>query len=232
MSAADRERHFEPGLFSFLRDLAANNDRAWFEANKARWEADARGPALRFITDFGPLLVKISPHFRADPRPHGGSLFRLHRDIRFAKDKSPYKTHLGLHFRHEKGKDAHTPGFYLHLEPGACFVGLGLWHPDAPTLARLREAVVADPAAWRKAVGGKRFTTSFTVEGERLARVPRGYAADHPLADVLLLKDYTAMAPLTAREITAPGFLPRFAKLCADGAPFMAWQCRALGLDY
>jgi uncharacterized protein (TIGR02453 family) len=107
-----------------------------------------------------------------------------------------------------------------------------LWHPDAPTLARLREAVVADPAAWRRAVGGKRFTAAFTVEGGMLARVPRGYAADHPLADVLRLKDYTAMASLTAREITAPGFLARFAKMCADGAPFMAWQCRALGLDF
>lgn len=232
MGGKPTDRHFGPELFRFLRDLAANNDRDWFESERVRFESDARQPALRFITDFGPLLVKVSPHFRADPRPQGGSLFRLHRDIRFAKDKSPYKTHLGLHFRHEKGKDAHTPGYYLHLEPGACFMGLGLWHPDGPTLARLREAVVADPAAWRKAVGGKRFTATFTVEGEMLARVPRGYDAAHPLADVLRLKDYTAMAPLTAKDITAAGFLERFAGLCADGAPFIAWQCRALGLEF
>lgn len=232
MKAAGAERHFGPDLFRFLKDLEANNDRDWFEENRERFEAQARRPALRFITDFGPLLVKVSPHFRADPRPQGGSLFRIHRDIRFARDKSPYKTHLGLHFRHEKGKDAHTPGFYLHLEPGSSFVGLGLWRPDAPTLARLREAVVADPAAWRKATEGKRFTRTFTVEGEMLARVPRGWAPDHPLADVLRLKDYTAMAPLTSRDITAPGFLARFAAMCADGAPFMAWQCRALDLDF
>lgn len=225
-------RHFGPDLFAFLRDLAANNDRDWFEAQRPRWEASARGPALQFIIDFGPRLARISPHFRADPRPQGGSLFRLNRDIRFSKDKSPYKTHLGLHFRHEMGKDAHTPGFYLHLEPGVSFVGLGLWHPDAPTLARLREAVVADPAAWRKAVGGRRFTSVFTVEGEELTRVPRGYDPAHPLADVLRLKDYTAMAPLTAKQITAPGFLAEFADLCARGAPFMAWQCRALDLPY
>lgn len=232
MSPAAAQRHFDQELFRFLRDLQANNDRAWFEANKPRYEEHVRAAALRFIVDFGPHLDRISPHFRADPRPQGGSLFRIHRDIRFAKDKSPYKTHIGLHFRHEKGKDAHTPGFYLHLEPGASFVGLGLWHPDAPTLARLREAVVADPAAWKKATGGKRFTAAFTVEGEMLARVPRGYDAAHPLADVLRLKDYTAMAPLTGKEITAPGFLAVFARLCADGAPFMAWQCRALGLEY
>jgi len=225
-------RHFDPALFAFLRDLAANNDRAWFEEQRPRYETAVRGPALAFIVDFGPHLVKISPHFRADPRPQGGPLFRIHRDVRFAKDKSPYKTHIGLHFRHEMGKDAHTPGFYLHLEPGGSFVGLGLWHPDNPTLARLREAVVADPAAWRRAVGGKRFTAAFTVSGDELTRVPRGYDPAHPLADVLRLKDYTAFAPLTVRQVTGTGFLEAFAALCRDGAPFMAWQCRALGLPF
>ena len=232
MSPSRPDRHFESALFRFLVDLKANNDRDWFDEQKPRYEAEVRQPALRFIVDFGPHLVKVSPHFRADPRPQGGSLFRIHRDIRFAKDKSPYKTHIGLHFRHEKGKDAHTPGFYLHLEPGASFIGLGLWHPDGPTLKLLREAVVADPAAWRKAVGGRRFKAAFTVSGDELARVPRGYDPEHPLADVLRLKDYTAFAPLANRDITAPGFLPRFAGLCADGAPFMAWQCRALGLEF
>jgi len=225
-------RHFDPALFAFLRDLQANNDRAWFEAGRERYESVVRGPALRFIVDFGPHLLGISPSFRADPRPQGGSLFRIHRDIRFAKDKSPYKTHIGLHFRHERGKDAHTPGFYLHLEPGGSFVGLGLWRPDNPTLARLREAVIADPAAWRRAVGGKRFTAAFTVSGDELARVPRGYDPAHPLSDVLRLKDYTAFAPLTARQVTGAGFLEEFAGLCRDGAPFMAWQCKALGLPF
>jgi uncharacterized protein (TIGR02453 family) len=225
-------RHFDPALFAFLRDLQVNNDRAWFEAERERYESAVRGPALRFITDFGPHLLAISPHFRADPRPQGGSLFRIYRDIRFAKDKSPYKTHIGLHFRHERGKDAHTPGFYLHLEPGGSFVGLGLWHPDNPTLAKLREAVVSDPAAWRRAVGGRRFTASFTVSGDELVRVPRGYDPAHPLSDVLRLKDYTAFAPLTVKQITGPGFLEAFAGLCRDGAPFMVWQCKALDLPF
>jgi uncharacterized protein (TIGR02453 family) len=225
-------RHFDPALFAFLRDLTANNDREWFAEQRPRYESAVRGPALAFIVDFGAPLVGISPHFRADPRPQGGSLFRIHRDIRFATDKSPYKTHIGLHFRHEQGQDAHTPGFYLHLEPGGSFVGLGLWHPDNPTLARLRAAVVADPAAWRRAVGARRFTAAFKVEGDELVRVPRGFDPDHPLSDVLRLKDYTAIAPLTARQVTGAGFLETFAGLCRDGAPFMAWQCRALGLPF
>lgn len=224
--------HFDADLFAFLRDLRDNNDRAWFEENRDRYLASVRDPALRFIVDFGEHLARLSPHFRADPRPNGGSMFRMHRDIRFSRDKSPYKTAVGLHFRHVAGKDAHTPGFYLHLEPRACFVGVGLWHPDTPTLAKLREAVVADPAAWKKAVGGKRFNGVFTVEGEELVRVPRGYDPNHPLADVLRLKDYTAMAPVSAKQVTGAGFLDTFAGMCADATPFMAWQCRALGVPF
>ena len=82
----------------------------------------------------------------ADPRPSGGSLFRIYRDTRFSKDKSPYKTHAGMYFPVRGGKDVHTPGFYLHLEPGACFAAAGLWHPDAAALAKVREAIVARPA--------------------------------------------------------------------------------------
>lgn len=230
--AGPADRHFAPDLFAFLNDLKANNDREWFEAQRERYESSVRGPALKFIVDFGPLLLRVSPHFRADPRPQGGSLFRIHRDIRFAKDKSPYKTHIGLHFRHEQGRDAHTPGFYLHLEPGASFVGLGLWHPDRPTLTRLRDAVVADPAAWRRAAGGKRFAASFAVSGDEAVRVPAGYDAEHPLADVLRLKDYTAFAPLSSRQVTGAGFLEVFADLCRAGSPFLAWQCRALDLPF
>ena len=224
--------YFQADLFTFLRDLAANNDRAWFEENRDRYQSVVREPALRFIVDFGEHLGRISPHFRADPRPQGGSLFRINRDIRFSHDKSPYKTHIGLHFRHAAGKDAHTPGFYLHLQPRESFVGVGLWHPDAPALAKLREAVVGDPTAWKKAAQGKRFTTAFTVTGDELVRVPRGYDPNHPLADVLRLKDYTALTSVTAKQVTGAGFLGEFAKLCADAAPFMEWQCRALGVPF
>jgi len=87
---------FSPAIFRFLADLSAHNERAWFQANKERYERDARQPALQFIVAFGPLLGLISPHFEADPRPAGGSLFRIHRDVRFSRDKSPYKEHIGI----------------------------------------------------------------------------------------------------------------------------------------
>ena len=135
---------FEPSLFKYLRDLKNNNERPWFKANKARYEEELRGPMLRFIEDFAPHLEKISVHFLADARPVGGSLFRIYRDTRFAKDKTPYKTHAGAHFRHVRAKDVHAPGFYLHMEPGNVFMGAGIWHPDNPTLGKIREAIVAD----------------------------------------------------------------------------------------
>ena len=224
--------HFTPALFKFMRELAANNERDWFNANKDRYLKDLRDPALQFVVDFGARLVKISPHFLADPRPNGGALFRIYRDIRFSKDKRPYKDHTGLHFRHEAGKNAHTPGFYLHLQPGNCFVGVGLWRPDNPTLKLIRDAVVADPGRWKKAVGGKAFRTDFTVSGDSLKRPPKGYDPDHPLIDVLKMKDFTAFAPLTQKQVTAPGFVDEFARRCKAGGSLVKFVCEAIDQPY
>ena len=115
--------------FEFLRDIAVHNDRDWFNANKQRYHDDVRDPLLRFVEGFAPRLAKINKNMLADPRPVGGSLFRIYRDTRFAKDKSPYKTHAGITFRHVDGRDVHGPIFYLHLEPGSVFAAAGLWHP-------------------------------------------------------------------------------------------------------
>ena len=95
--------HFTPALFEFLADLAENNRREWFQANKDRYETHVKDALLDFVSDFGERLTGISPHMVADPRPSGGSMFRIYRDVRFSKDKSPYKTNAGVHFRHEVG---------------------------------------------------------------------------------------------------------------------------------
>ena len=104
MAKTTSQVSFGPELFAFLAELELNNNREWFGANRHRYEEHLLEPALAFIEDFAPRLQKISPHFRADARPSGGSLFRIYRDTRFSKDKSPYKTHVGLHFRHERAK--------------------------------------------------------------------------------------------------------------------------------
>ena len=225
-------RVFSPDLFRFLRDLAENNDRKWFDAHRERYETVLLDPSLEFITGFGPLLHQISPQFNAIPRRVGGSLFRIHRDVRFSKDKSPYKTHVGIHFRHSRHKDAHAPGFYLHLQPRNCFAGMGIWRPDGSSLKKIREAISAKPAAWRKATGGKAFTQRLELAGESLTRPPRGFDPEHPLIDDLKRKSFIAVATLTHREVLAADFLKSYAGLCRRGAPLVRFLCDALGLEF
>jgi uncharacterized protein (TIGR02453 family) len=224
--------YFTPATFSFLKDLSKNNRRDWFERNRSRYEEGVKDPAVRFITDFGPHLRKISTNFRADPRPVGGSLFRIHRDVRFAKDKSPYKTHTGIHFRHFDAGDAHAPGFYLHIEPGEVFVGVGIWHPDTPALEKIRMRVVEEAAEWKRVTRGKGFASRFELSGESLSRPPRGFAPDHPLIEDLKRKDFIGVARLTERDLTSDAFLKDFASLCRAGGPLNRFICGALGIPY
>jgi len=226
------EHPFRPALFRFLTELKKNNERAWFKENKGRYEDVARGPAMEFIAAVAPGLARVSRHVRADARPVGGSLFRIHRDVRFAKDKSPYKTHVGIHFRHAAAKDAHAPGYYLHLEPRQVFFGCGIWHPDAQTARRIREAIVADPGGWKKAVHARRFTNRFELAGDFLERPPRDFDPDHALIEDLKRKDFIAVRNLKQGDVTPADFHRDFVKLYADGAPLMSFLCRALELPF
>lgn len=223
---------FQSSLFRFLRDLAKQNDRAWFQANKQRYDEEVKLPALQFIAAFAKPLEKLSPHLVADPRPSGGSLFRIHRDVRFSKDKSPYKTHTGIHFRHEAAKDAYAPGLYLHLEPGNVFVGAGIWHPDGPTTAAIRDAIVDDPAAWKKAVGGRAFRDTWTLDGETLKRAPRGYDPEHPFALDLKRKSFIAVAHLTEQDACTDGLGTRLARDWKKAGPLLRFVTNALDLPF
>lgn len=224
--------HFSPALFRFVEELKANNNRPWFEANKARYEDEVKHPALSFISDFGPHLKKITKSFSADPRPVGGSLFRIYRDTRFGHDKSPYKTHIGIHFRHRDAKDAHAPGFYLHLDPAGCFAGIGIWRPDAPALAKLRAALVAKPKVWQKVIASEPFAGRYRLAGDSLKRPPKGFDPEHPLIEDLKRTDFVAVAELSPKEICRPGFLETYAELSAAGAPFVKFLCQALEVEW
>lgn len=226
MSTSTEAASFDPTLFGFLADLAKHNDREWFTANKARYEADVLEPALAFVEDFGYRLPAISSHMRAVPSRTGGSLFRIYRDTRFSKDKTPYKTAVGIHFKHERAKDVQAPGFYLHLAPGEVFAGAGIWHPDMPTLTAIREAMVAQPRRWSEVTAG------IEVVGNALKRVPTGFDRDHPLAEDLKRKDFAAYAKLSEAEATAPGFLDTYVRACEEAAPLMRFLCGALSLEF
>ena len=230
--AQTKEASFGPGLFSFLTDLRANNNREWFAANKHRYEEDVLEPALAFVDAFAPRLERISPHFRADARPSGRSLFRIYRDTRFSKDKSPYKTNVGIHFRHERAKDTPAPSYYLHIGPGEVFAGAGVWHPPTEAATRIREAIVAAPGQWKRATRSDAFAKRFTLGGDELKRVPRWADPEHPLADDLRRKDFFASTRLAADDVIGPGFVDEYARVCRATAPLQRFLCGALDVPY
>ena len=231
-TAMARRAHFNSDLFEFLTELKKNNDREWFQANKNRFKKVVQEPLLQFISDFSDPLHEISPNFVADPRPSGGSMFRIYRDVRFSKDKSPYKTHAAAQFRHREGKDAHTPCYYLHLEPGSVFVGAGLWHPPGPALGKIRQAIVDAPDAWTAITRDASFKRKYSLEGDSLKRPPRGFDPDHPLVEDLKRKDFICSRSFTEKQATSPSFLNRFTDVCRETAPLGKYITEAVGHDF
>jgi uncharacterized protein (TIGR02453 family) len=226
------ERLFSRELFTFLDELAAHNEREWFKEHKQRYVEFVQEPALAFILDVTPGLRRISSQIRADALPVGGSLFRIQRDTRFSKDKTPYKTHTGIQFRHAAGADVHAPGFYLHLQPGEVFAVAGIWRPDGAAARKIRSAIVEDPAGWKRAAHGKAFAASYALTGDTLKRPPTGFPTDGPFAADLMRKDFYGEAKLSENAVTAPGFVQEYVRLCRTAAPFMRFLCRALELPF
>lgn len=224
--------HFGQELFGFLRDLRQNNHREWFHANKKRYENDVRDPMLAFISDFAPRLRAITPHLRADSRPIGGSLFRIYRDVRFSKNKAPYKTHVAAQFRHKSGKDVHAPGFYLHLEPDNVLCGVGIWQPPREPLAQIREAIVERERDYRRILASAELTAVFEPDGESLKRAPRGFDPEHPLIADLKRKNHTLFATFTEADAVAGDFLDRYTEHCRLAAPYMQFLAEALGIEW
>jgi uncharacterized protein (TIGR02453 family) len=226
------DRYFSKQTFDFLAALAENNNREWFDAHQQDYEDVVRTPALAFISDMADEMPAISPHFRALSKKVGGSLMRIHRDIRFGKDKTPYKTNIGIQFRHEVGKDIHAPGYYVHIEPDGCFVGVGLWRPDADALFKIREAILKNGDAWVAARDDKTFGKHFSLEGDALANAPRGYAKDHPLVEDLKRKDFISLAELREATVTSKKFRPQVVEHFTQAAPYMRFLCKALALKF
>ncbi|MCU7811109.1 MAG: DUF2461 domain-containing protein [Candidatus Thiodiazotropha sp. (ex Notomyrtea botanica)] len=223
---------FPTQALPFLTDLSRNNEREWFNSNKDRYEQFVREPALAFIEEMSPKLNKVSDQFSAIAKKTGGSLMRVYRDIRYSKDKTPYKTNIGIQFRHILGKDVHAPGFYLHIEPGECFIGAGIWHPESKTLAKIRDFITDNPAAWQAALVHKPFHRNFELVGDSLKRPPRGYPADHPLIEDLKRKDFIALKSFDCSKIESANFTDFVIKGFADAAPLMRYLCTAVEVNY
>ena len=229
---AKRSGPFGPGLMKFLRDLDRNNNRDWFEKNKPRYEDDVREPALEFIRAMTPQIERISPHLTVSDRKVGGSMMRIYRDVRFSLDKRPYKTNLGIQFRHEAGKDVHAPGLYFHVDPETVFLGAGMWRPDGPSLTAVRRAIDDDPKGWKRIRDGKRFSAMWKLSGDSLKRPPRGYAADHPMLEDLKRKDFIAVCDLTEKDVIRTDLVKFVGERFGRSRDFLAWLADAIDLPF
>lgn len=227
-----KNSYFSRSTTRFLSELSDNNNREWFAENKHQYESAVLDPALQFIGSMAEPLAKIAPEFRAVAKRSGGSLMRVYRDTRFGNDKTPYKTNIGIQFRHKLGKDVHAPGYYVHIEPANVFIGVGVWRPASPMLAAIRDHIVEDPEVWRKLSRQKRFTSRFRLSGDCLKRAPRGFDENHPLIDDLKRKDFIAVRELSPGAAASPDFrdvvLDTFR--AADG--FMRFLCAANNISF
>jgi len=224
---------FPQDLFDFLGELSKNNNREWFNANKDRYRESVVEPVTMFIIGMGKHLPEISKGFIADPRPSGGSMFRIYRDIRFSKDKRPYKENIGCQFRHVAGKDAHAPGFYVHIEPGNILVGGGIWTPPAAVLDKIRSAIAGNPKAWEKVITCKKMKQGFfDIKGESLKRAPAGYDPNHPFIKDLKRKSFFWMHSVKPSLATKPEFVEITHDAFKGVSPLMRFITDSLGLTF
>ena len=224
--------YFGAQTLRFFADLERHNERAWFHANKARYEEHVRQPFLRLIADLAEPLRAISPHMLAEPKNVGGSLYRIQRDTRYRSDKTPYKTWAGARFAHVRGREVPAPVFYLHLQPGRSFLGGGLWHPESPVQRRIREFIVDNPDAWTRAVHSPAFRRRFAMDGDSLVRAPRGFDPQHPLLEDLKRKDFVASQALDDAQVTGPRLRQQVLAGFAAAAPLLDYLCAALDLEF
>jgi uncharacterized protein (TIGR02453 family) len=225
---------FQPGLFRFFSQLKRRNTKAWFEQHRAVYDLEVKAPLQALIEEMDVRLAAFAPEIVGDPRR---SAFRIHRDVRFSKDKSPYKTHAACWFYHRDagrgvgGEAEGGAGFYLHLEPGDSRIGAGIWMPPRPSLQRIREAIIEEQDAFEAIVRRPAFRRRFgTLDDDgMLKRMPRGFAEDHPAAGWLRHQSFTVGRALTDAEVLSPQLPRALARDFTALTPFIRWLNRALG---
>jgi uncharacterized protein (TIGR02453 family) len=226
---------FGPRAFTFLRGLARNNKKEWFEAHRDDYETQVRAPMRVLVDEIDAVLGDIAPEMRGDAKK---SVFRIHRDIRFSSDKSPYKTHIAAWFFHQDagsgvGREAHGgAGYYIHVEPGACMFGGGIWMPPKFALDRIRDQIVEDGATFEKLVTAPAFKRRFGALSTEalLTRTPRGYDAAHPHEKWLRYKSFTAGKKLSDTAVSSRKLLSAMRSDIAAMLPFVRWLNGAIGL--
>jgi len=221
---------FPADLFQFFTDLEGNNNRDWFNAAKERYAETVVQPMSEFISAMQPRLKAISSNYIADPKPYGGSMFRIYRDARFSRDKTPYKTHAACQFRHNAGSDAHAPGFYVHLGTEGLLFGGGIWQPPAPQLNKIRDFIADNARSWARIKNAPKTLELGGIRGESLVRPPRGFNAEHVHIEDLKRKSFYVMAEAAPSAALVPGFIDQVADAFNRAAPLNRFICDALDL--
>ena len=228
--------HFGTEALAFLRGLARHNAKPWFEAHRGDYEQHVKQPMADLVEEMDLRMARFAPEMVGDPKR---SMFRLYRDIRFSRDKSPYKTHAACWFFHQGGtakvgREAHGggAGFYFHLQPGASFVGGGCWMPPRPALQKFRAAIAGDRRGFERVVLAPSLRRRFgdLSEEEMLKRVPRGYGEDHPAARWLRHQSFTAGRPLTDALVTGARLTAILEADYRTLLPLVRWLNGTLGL--
>ncbi len=218
--------------FDFLEELRANNRRDWFVNQKERYNEVVLNPAVELCSRLVKPLGKRAPDLVVVPKRFGGSIMRIYRDTRFGKDKTPFKTNLGISIRHQSSTDLHAPGVYLHIEPRNCFLGCGSWKPDRASLGAIRQRIDSKPALWkrtRKSVG-KEFP--FTISGETLKRGPRDFPKDHPLIDDLKRTDFILLLPIDEPRLVETDPTDFLVTAIHSAKPWLRFLCESMQIDY
>lgn len=230
--AAERYAKFNQETITFLTELKSNNNRDWFNENKTRYEEQVLDVALRFIQSMHDPLTKIAPRFTAIPKRMGGSLMRVYRDTRFSKDKTPYKTNIGIQFRHEQARDVHAPGYYVHIDPDRVFLGAGMWRPAPDALRGIRERIAEKPGEWERVRDDRAFRRHFELGGEVLTRPPRGFDKEHPQIADIRRKDFIAVKNMTLNDALDPKFQQKVETSFKAATDYMEFLCRAVNVRF
>ncbi len=230
----DQFSGFNTEFWAFFNDLRQNNNREWFANNKTRYQDKVVAPVSAFISAIAPKLREISPHYNADPRPNKGSMFRIYRDVRFSKDKRPYKEHAAAQFRHRMGKDAHAPGFYVHLEADNIRYGGGIWAPPSDALKNIRTHIVDKPGKWQDIIEDKALVNQFGgIRGDSLKRTPRDFDPDSHHMDDIKRKSFFAMKVLNDTDMTGTAaFVDEVISTFEAAAPLMHFISDAVNVEF
>lgn len=211
----------------FLNRLKRNNNRSWFEEHKGEYESFVKLPMQSLIAALKPHFEKFAPEFDVNPKR---SMFRVYRDVRFSKDKTPYKTHVAAHFvLRGKPKGVEGSGYYLHIEPGEVFLGGGIYMPDSDQLKKIRRVIADQSRRFLLIVEDRKFKRRFgKIEGEKLRRVPQGYEPDHPMAEWLKYKQFFVGSGWPEARCHRRAFVNEIAKAFEDATPLVRFLNEAM----